>query len=207
MAAQQTPVREFALETKRRFGVDFRVDLDLGGPPGGGKYLGRFRVRPRGIFVDISLEGSDRFPFVLAHEYGHLVLHRNVDTAKAGYSDDSIEDGDLDFVTNRKELRSPRDWIEWQANRFAAALLMPRATFSDALIEYHKQAGIRRNVGVVVVDSSAPSQRDLSLVLGHLARLYEVNRTNVECRLRDLERLQDHRHPSTRHISELLMEG
>jgi len=204
--AQPSPVREFALETKQRFGVDFRDDLDLGQGASGRKYLGQFRIKPRGIFVDVSLKGSDRFPFVLAHEFGHLVLHRRIDPLKSGYSSSSIDDTELDFVTGKKILRTPRDWIEWQANRFAAALLMPRATFSDALVSYQKSKDIKRNIGSVYVDATTTSLRDLDRTLVRLAIVFGVNRTNVECRLRDLELLQDHRNASTHHISQLLME-
>jgi hypothetical protein len=206
-SARPTPVRVIAEESKRRFGIDFRTDMDLGLSATGKKCLGLFKIRPRGIFIDASLDGTDRLPFVLAHEYGHFVFHRAIDPVKVGYADTAIADGELDFVTNRKLLSSPKDWIEWQANRFASALLMPRSTFSDSLINYQRQVGIRRNVGSVYVDTTPSSQRDLILVLDHLGRLYGVNRTNVECRLRDLEILQDHRNPSTRHIADFLMEG
>jgi len=205
-SAQPTPVREFVVETKRRFGVEFRDDLDLGQGASGRKYLGQFRIKPRGIFVDVSLKGSDRVPFVLAHEFGHLVLHRRIDPLKSGYSTSSIDDTEMDFVTGKKILRTPRDWIEWQANRFASALLMPRATFSSALINHQKSQDLKRNIGIVYVDATAPSRRDLDLTLAHLGSIYRVNRTNVECRLRDLELLQDHRNASTQHISQLLME-
>lgn len=205
-AAKPTPILEFAVETKRQFGVDFRADVDLGHSSTGKKYLGQFRVKPRGIFIDASLQGSDRLPFILAHEYGHLVLHRKVDPVRSGYATSTIEDTEHDFATGKKILSTPRDWIEWQANRFASAILMPRATFSDALIDFHKEQGIRRNVGIVVVNGTPSSQADFAHVVGHLSDVYGVNRTNIECRLRDLELLQDHREAPTRHISELFKE-
>lgn len=204
--ATHVPIRDYALLSKQRFGIDFREDIDLGQSSTGRKYLGQFRLKPKGIFVDVSLKGSDRAAFVLAHEFGHLVLHRHIDPEKSGYSTSSIEDTERDFITGKKMLSTPRDWIEWQANRFASALLMPRATFSDSLIDYHKEAGIRRNVGVIYVDASTPSMRDFYLAIAHLSNIYGVNHTNIECRLRDLELLQDHRIASTKHVSELLKE-
>jgi Zn-dependent peptidase ImmA (M78 family) len=201
-----TPIRDFALKTKQQFGIEFRTDLDLGFSSPGRKCLGKFRIKPRAIFVDASLDGTERFPFVLAHEYAHLVLHRKIDPLKSGYSTSSIDDTEFDFATGKKILMSPRDWIEWQANRFASAILMPRRTFSGALIDYHKSQNIRRNIGIVVVNKTQTSQNELRITVSHLAIVYGVNRTNVECRLRDLELLQDHRNPGTRHISELLKE-
>ncbi len=145
-------------------------------------------------------------PFILAHEYGHLVLHRKVDPVRSGYATSTIGDTEQDFVTGKKILSTPRDWIEWQANRFASAILMPRATFSDALIDFHKEQGIRRNVGIVVVNGTLPSQSDFAHVVGQLSDVYGVNRTTIECRMRDLELLQDHRIAPTSHISELFKE-
>jgi len=83
---------------------------------------------------------------------------------------------------------------------------MPRATFSDALVSYQKSKDIKRNIGSVYVDATTTSLRDLDRTLVRLAIVFGVNRTNVECRLRDLELLQDHRNASTHHISQLLME-
>ena len=203
---QAVPIREFASQTKHKFAIDYRTDIDLGTGPGGKKCLGQFRTTPRGIFIDQSLEGSDRFPFVLAHEYGHFVLHRKIDPVKCGYTTSSLDDAEVDFVTHKKVLTTPRDWIEWQANRFASAILMPRATFSDALIDFHKQQGWNRQIGVVIVNATQQSRRDFNHTLGALSLVYSVNRTNIECRLRDLQLLQDHRNPETRHISQLFKE-
>lgn len=202
----QTPIFEFAKETKSRFGLIFRCDTDLGAFNTDRKILGRFCPKPLSIFIDISIKDTERFPFVLAHEFGHFVFHRRIDPVRSGYAESLINDTEHDFITGRKILITPRDWIEWQANRFASAILMPRVTFIDALIDFQNSLGIKRNIGKIVLDNKRYSYTDLNKYISHLAMLYSVNKTNVECRLKDLEILVDLRGKDTKHISELFME-
>ena len=58
--------------------------------------------------------------FTIAHELGHFLLH---------YTDrrHEFEDDDLPLVF----ARYGRDLLEWQANRFAASLLMPMEQFES----------------------------------------------------------------------------
>ncbi|MCY1126576.1 ImmA/IrrE family metallo-endopeptidase [Frigidibacter sp. RF13] len=73
---------------------------------------------PQGTFIrfredvyERACEGDGRARFTFAHELGHLALHKNAPMARA-----SKRDGTRAYM-----LAEP------QANRFAAALLMPRA--------------------------------------------------------------------------------
>jgi Zn-dependent peptidase ImmA (M78 family) len=204
--AQEIPIYQFVEETNKKFGIQFRCDLDLGTTKSGKKILGKYRIKPSSIFIDDSLRETDRFPFVLAHEYGHLILHKNIDPQKIGYIDSSIEDTHHDLVSGKKILETPKDWIEWQANRFASALLMPRSTFINALIDFQVKQGIKKNIGIVYLENIPYSMREFNNNISHLANLYRVNRTNVEYRLTDLEILVDLRLKNVKHISELLKE-
>ncbi len=203
---KQTPILEFAEETKSRFGLIFRCDVDLGVHQADRKILGRFGPKPLSIFIDVSLKNTERFPFVLAHEFGHFVLHRRIDPIKSGYAGSQINDTQHDFVTGKKILITPRDWIEWQANRFASAILMPRLTFINVLVDFQISIGIRRNIGKIFLENQNCSLSDFNECRSHLSRLYSVNKTNVKCRLKDLEILVDLRKKDTKHISELFME-
>lgn len=186
-----TPLLEFCMEIREQFGLKFGIDVDLGGSISGKKILGAFCPMPRSIYIDRSIVGTIRMPFVLAHEIGHYVLHRKLDPKSCGYSDAKIEDGDVDLMTGKKQLLSPRDWIEWQANRFAVALLMPRKTFQSALVLYQWEIGIRRNLGTVVLNGTNPSRVDHLRAITRLAEVYGVNRTNVEYRLNELGLVED----------------
>lgn len=204
---QATPVVSFVKEMHERFGVGFDCGCDLGKTPRGGKVLGTFEFRCRTIRIDVSLVGDRRFPFTLAHEFGHLVLHRDLLIRRSDYSDVDFGDTRRNLETGRKMLMTPRDWLEWQANRFAGALLMPKATFQRALIEAQMEMEIKRNVGYVFVENKPYSLKDFNETLSRVASVYNVNKTNVECRLGDLELLMDRRMKDVEFIGTLLREG
>lgn len=67
----------------------------------------------KNIYVN-ELESSKRKRFTIAHEIGHFLLHRNLITNEQG------------TVLYRSCTGFNRDMIEIQANRCAAALLMPK---------------------------------------------------------------------------------
>ena len=63
--------------------------------------------------------------FTQAHEIGHWVLHRELNL-------ENFSDSEL--TLNQNQIPStPLDWIEWQANNFAACLLMPSTSIIAAI--------------------------------------------------------------------------
>lgn len=92
--------------------------------------LGATWFDDRLIRIDRHLEGKDgRFAFTLAHEIGHWRLHRPLlELKKLALSLFPSRDGAAAtpaFVCRTSERRNP---AEWQADRFAACLLMPSHT-------------------------------------------------------------------------------
>jgi Zn-dependent peptidase ImmA (M78 family) len=72
-----------------------------------------------------------RCRFTLGHEAGHCILHSRYFQIKANKTDDSkpMIQCRLDNLMAgiwRRYLQSDHDWMEWQANRFASAVLMPK---------------------------------------------------------------------------------
>jgi len=161
-----TPIAWIIAESKKQFGLQFECK-DLGYSEGGKKILGAFRFHPRCIIIDASLQNDSRVQFVLRHEFGHYVLHRRLVLSKKDYP--PIVDTQRDLITGRKNLRTPRDWIEWQANRFSAALLMPRATFRTALIKAQQDIGMASRLGTVYVEDKSYSLRDFALLKEQMA--------------------------------------
>lgn len=201
---QPTPLRKFIEESSTQFGLLFDDTKDLPLTGCGNKILGMFRFRPRTILIDRSIANTPRATFVLGHEFGHFVLHRNLVLRKEDYTDNEMSDTEHDFVTGKKKLKNERDWIEWQANRFSSALILPSHTFTYALIEYQMMKEIKLNIGRVYVDESPTNLGLLCGITSFLARLFDVTSVGVEYRLAELGLLIDNRGESTRHISELL---
>lgn len=82
----------------------------------------------RGIVIGVnSLHHSNRQRFTIAHECGHLRLHKG----RRSYVDRSFR------INRRDEVSSQAtDVEEIEANRFAAELLMPYDLITEDLIEH-----------------------------------------------------------------------
>ncbi len=92
---------------------------------------------PRTILVDRALfqkKYERMFRFTLAHEMGHALLHErfasreeNMRAYQEQGNNRRLEDSEERFsIREKRELKTSYDWIEWQANSFASALLMPK---------------------------------------------------------------------------------
>lgn len=201
-----TPVIELIQVLSKTTGLHHAIQ-DLG-YRGHAKILGKVSFTKKALLLDISLT-ADRevqMRFTAAHEIGHWILHRwnylnwtfGPHTSTAG----DLEDDEKSLC--RLEERTPQDWLEWQANVFAASLVMPRATFQTALVEAQKAFGITRNLGVVWLSDNEPSHRDFQLLGNRLANIYGVSLTSIRVRLNTLKLLHDESARSARSAHQIL---
>lgn len=101
-------------DLKRRFGI--------------GDVLGGLWVNERTVRVDASLDPSahpkmlGRYRFTLAHETGHWRLHRTFFMENPTQSKLFDANGRPAYICRSSEAKKP---VEWQADYFAAHLLMP----------------------------------------------------------------------------------
>jgi Zn-dependent peptidase ImmA (M78 family) len=200
---QRTPLLNFIEELHSKFNVERNYSLTLGTTKNGNIILGKTQLKPKGIFVDASLVNDSRFNFVLAHELGHLILHRSVDIKRTGYEEQELVDTEINFVTGKKKLKTAHDWLEWQANYFASAILIPRATVMKAVVEKQSEMGIKRHFGQIILEAKPYSISDYKEIQKHLELVYSVNATNVECRLKDTGILINRMNLNVKHVSEL----
>lgn len=97
-------------------------------------YLGGIIFASNVIQVNASVESNEgRYNFTIAHEIGHHVLHRQIYLEASADNASNI----LCRDTNDKPL------IEQQADRFAAALLMPQQAVSDAVSAIPRPSKLR----------------------------------------------------------------
>lgn len=73
------------------------------------------------IKVNSDIEFAERKRFVIAHELGHLVMHKNMDLPADNFSTLNVIAGTEQFLKNGRQ--------ELEANEFASELLMPTALF------------------------------------------------------------------------------
>lgn len=148
--------------------------------------LGKMRPYQNEILIcaTVKREGPDgRYRFTLAHEVGHWVLHRPLFLASRQQPDlfSAAQSADRTLVSLNRNVfpssvageRIPPE--EWQANRFAVALLIDEVLLCQAFVERFGDKPLARIEGTLVRAST----------LRRLSRQVASNRT------RDLVPLDD----------------
>jgi len=149
----------------------------------GNKILGCYSQRQNKIYIDDCIVFTDRYPFILCHEIGHLLLHSQLKINQRTY--DSFNDSEYDFELGKYDLKNPRNWIEWQANQFAASITMPDTTLIAKVIRFQDHNSIR-NKGTIYCDHQKINQQDFHDIITHLSSFLKVSKTNIIYRLKDL---------------------
>ncbi len=141
--------------------------------PYGDNVLGVCRPKVREIMVSETLVSQEaRFRFTVAHELGHLILHSKL-------SGEFREGGGADAADQR---------IESEADRFAAAFLMPLACFameyaSAVVAVGHDPTKLLANVGTGDPVARAAFEQS---VVPTLARRFWVSKTAAVRRFSDV---------------------
>jgi Zn-dependent peptidase ImmA (M78 family) len=200
-----TPLTQISEFLHNRHGISFHFDTHLGYNHSGVKILGACQLSQKKIVTDNSIrELETKFNFTLAHELGHLALHRKVKITEDAASQ-GIEDTALDMVSGKRKLTSDKDWLEWQANAYAASLLMPRKFVELVLLAVQEKLGISTNRGMIYLDDQSCNKMDFFQILREMAAYFKVSSSAIEYRLSHLGLLNDHRrHPV--HVSEVMIE-
>jgi Zn-dependent peptidase ImmA (M78 family) len=152
------------------------------GRNGEGKIIGMFSPRLSSIFIDETIRDSPQFKFTLAHELAHYFLHRNVIYSQADYEAYSDVYFDLD---GRKKLVTDKDFIEWQANAFAAELLMPERTFRKALKQCQDELEMSKESETI--NRNTFRKQYYSIIKQMLSDFYQVSLISVGYRLNHLK--------------------
>jgi Zn-dependent peptidase ImmA (M78 family) len=151
--------------------------------PSDAQQLGGYDCAQNIFYLNPKLKSTNRHLFVLAHEVGHYVLHRNLRIDQVSY--DSFSDPEYNFRTNKYELNNPKHWIEWQANCFASALVVPAVPLVVRLYIYQEELGTRR--GKLYVDDQYVNVQTYRELIKKLAYFFDVSRTTVVYKLKDMD--------------------
>ncbi len=203
---RQTPVLDIIERLRERTKLNW-ILADLG-YRGSAKILGKVDFATRTLALDAVLVTGERevqFRFTAAHEIGHWVLHRwnwEAWRFKTGTGQEhELQDDEASLC--RLSDRTPQEWLEWQANVFAAQVVLPRSTFRGALIRTQVELGIHRNFGEVYLSDADYSLRDFQALAATLGKLYGVSKTSVRVRLATLGFLHDLRTGEARAMRDL----
>jgi Zn-dependent peptidase ImmA (M78 family) len=176
-------IEEFIEFASKKYGLTIDTECDLE-TINRKKILGYYSVKENTIFLDQSLLPTNQTAFVLGHELGHFFLHKELAVNQEMYND--FEDSEYNFFADKHILRNDKNWIEWQANRFAISLFLPSDVFLSHLYEYRKSIGISRYY-YIYLDNQRINQEDYRKTVDHLAYLFGISKTVVRYRIDELK--------------------
>lgn len=147
---------------------------------------GIFDVNNSTIIINSSLS-AERKTFVLAHEFGHLILHRNTILSQSEY--ERLSDSQYDFKSNKYILKNPKNWIEWQANYFAASLLMHRKQIEE--VQYFHQMRKHGRYSTLYLDDQPINIKVFNDTIKKMAYLLGVSKTSLMYRLNEFSMIEN----------------
>jgi hypothetical protein len=113
--------------------------------------------------------------FTLAHELGHLYLHKQL----LERYNSTFWDYEEKFVANLPDDIIKR--TEIQANLFASYLLIPQISFFNEVTRLFKELSIK--TGRLYLDYQPCNQRDVYTVLGAISKKFNVSKETAKMRL------------------------
>lgn len=139
--------------------------------------------KKREIYINQEIADTDNHLFTLAHEFAHILLHADTGLNQSDYN--SLEDSKFNPLTRKHNLENDKNWIEWQANQFASALLMPKDALKMRLILNQKLLGINR-VGQLFLDDQECNKFDYIKITSELSSFFNVSKAMLKYRMDDL---------------------
>lgn len=133
-------------------------------------------------------EDGNRERFTLGHEIGHFYLGHG----RYLRSESVIENNLLIIAESRRAANYQR--LEYQANVFSSALILPELHFLFKIGEFRREHDIRyRGHGFVFVDDQTQNLNEYHELLGSLSTHFAVSKEVIEIRLKNLKMLTDKR--------------
>jgi len=127
----------------------------------------------KNIYVDeyVYTDRINRYRFTLAHELGHIVLHRDLYNA---HKFSSLA-GWKEFINSLTE--EEHSWLEWQGYAFGGLVLVPRESLVKYTYEWIKKVSAK---GI-----SLEKNWDFAweLITTHIAKEFQVSSGAIEKRL------------------------
>ncbi|MBW3126947.1 ImmA/IrrE family metallo-endopeptidase [Hymenobacter profundi] len=149
--------------------------------------FGCFDVNNQTIHVNHNLYKEKRYKFVLAHEIGHCLIHDGALIESQLIN--TLPDSEYNFRTNKHSLQNEKQWIEWQANYFAACLTMPKAPLMAMLLQYQGRFDARE--GNLYVDDQPNNIKIFVKIINSMSIRLELSKTSIINRLRELGKFTD----------------
>jgi hypothetical protein len=145
--------------------------------------LGAAEFHPPTIEIDYSQANNDRqIRFTLCHEIGHIVLGHGAYMVR-----DICHQSDVDIENPPRFAIQDLVRMEWQANHFAACLLLPaESVIAAAMAEAAAIHLVDRGHGLIFLDGQRCNFESFYQVTSPLMAKFNVSRSVIKIRLTEL---------------------
>lgn len=155
--------------------------------PDSKEYLGTCEINKFEIGISKKIADTPREMFVLAHEFGHFILHQKLRINQQIL--DSFKDSEFDINSRKHNLENTKNWIEWQANYFSASLLLPQTSITVRLWKSMQRRNL--NKGDFILNDSDKSQRTLHSIIDYLSYYFNVSKSSIIYRLNEFSLIKE----------------
>lgn len=149
--------------------------------------FGIFDAANQIIQVNHNLYKEKRYKFVLAHELGHSLIHNGAIISSELVN--TLPDSEYNFRTNKHSLQNGKQWIEWQANYFAACLTMPKVPLMAMLLQYQRRFNTEE--GHLYIDDQPTNIKNFIKITNAMSTRLELSKTSIINRLKELGKFTD----------------
>lgn len=186
-------IDELCTFLKKHYNVQFDYDVELNDEE---NVLGKISFKPLKISISNQLQiQSPRWRFTLAHEVGHLILHKEKLTAYL----DEYTDNENSILNNLGIATIQNDRLEIQANMFASILLVPNEYLLGCVLDYFKRENI--NKGYLYLDSQTCNIKLVHNLLYELHDYFGISKEVAKYRLIENKLLIDNLSNSLKSIT------
>ncbi len=169
------------LEQHSNFKIFYNVNLHQ-------NILGKIDLVNSKIYIDnTQCKTYVRTRFTIAHELGHYFLkHSNYMFQEAFYDNEDNLEQPIDIGI--EEIQR----MEWQANQFAAYLLLPQKEFLKEVYFHAKKLNLyNRGFGLIYLDNQKCNRETFIKLSSPLMQKYKVSRSVIKIRLKNLNLLTE----------------
>lgn len=149
--------------------------------------LGACNLNEKIISVHPSLKNTNRHLFVLCHEFGHFILHQKLTIDQITY--DGFEDSQYDFQIDAHPLDNPKRWIEWQANYFAASLILNKESLLARIFDCQNKLGLTKDILLLTDDYY--THKIFYNILARLVKRFSTSKTTLIYRMKEQKFLKE----------------
>lgn len=185
---------DFKMYLTKVFELEFIIEESYMVDSEGREILSYCSFIDKKIVISAKLVGTNRETFLIAHELGHFFLHNKIVLSQNQY--EKFEDNHSNFNIDNK-----RNWLEWQANQFAANLAMPKLAFLLKFSVEQEKVGLLAG-RKLYVDDQIVNQNSFRDIVNNLGMYFNVSKTSVIYRMNSLG-LIDYNYPG-KSIKEIL---